>query len=157
MPDAEDTDTTESDVKYDDQEPESRFPGGGGWGRTADYGDAHRSWTVQSARPMPKDAWDKEPITKFHPSELPNPDVAMAAGLKPLINRVDLIDAEHETMPPSGNYPVDHPKREVHRRKVEEAGGIGDQMDEEYKKAKALTQVRVEDADVEDTPADPAV
>lgn len=155
MPDADDTvESNENKVEYDDMEPESRLPGGGGigWGRTSDHADPHRSWTVQSKKRMPRGAWDIEPITKFHPSELPNPDVALDAGLKVLLPPTNLIDSEHETQPPSGNYAVDHPKRDVHRRSLEDAGGIGTQALEEYKKAKALTEVRVEDAPVETDP-----
>lgn len=151
MPDTEAVDSNEifeRKKEYDKEEPVSRYNAGGNLARPADMDDEHRSWTVQSAKPMPKGAWDKEPITKFHPSELPNPEVAMAAGLMPLVNRSDLVDADNETMPPSGNYPVDHPKRDVHRRKVAEAGGVT--FDDEFKRAKALTEVHVEDADTDD-------
>jgi hypothetical protein len=149
--DTENTKAEAEEKEYDDDlTAEPRFPGGGGWGRTSDYADPHRSWTVQSPRPMPDGAWNIPPTTKFHPSELPNPDVIKDAGLKQLAHRADLVDEDAETLPPSGNYAVDHPSRKVHRRKVSEAGGLGDQDEAEYKKAKKLTTVTVEDAPVEE-------
>jgi hypothetical protein len=136
-------------AEYDAREDVGpRLPGGAVHGRTSDWEDGKRSWTVQSAKPMPSD--DLGPTTFFHPSELPDPDVAIAAGMMPLVNPGHLVKADHITMPPSGNYPVDHPVRDVHRREIT---GPAQGMQEAYDSAKALTEVTLEDADVEEAPS----
>jgi hypothetical protein len=76
---------------------------------TSDELDPHRDWTVQSGRPFPQE--DRGRTTRFHPSELPDPQKAVDAGLLPQVLPPMLIDDTHITQPPSENVPLDHPLR----------------------------------------------
>ena len=76
---------------------------------TADELDPHRSWTSQSGLPFPQA--DQAPPTRFHPSELPDPQKAVDAGLLPVAIPAHLIDDTYVTQPPTSNIPVDSPTR----------------------------------------------
>lgn len=110
--------------KADDKElsPDERLPEAVGLRRrTADSGDPHIAWTAQKGRAgeaFPT-ADDSTP-THFHPKELPDPEAAMRAGFIPQVMPAGLVDPNHVTMPPSGNYDVDHPKRDEHRVALED-------------------------------------
>jgi hypothetical protein len=85
----------------------------------SDYADAHVSWTSQSGAMFPV---HEAQTTHFHPLELPDPEVIAQAGLMPIVYPAGLIDADHETQPPSANIPLDHPSRAKNRKATLEAG-----------------------------------
>lgn len=87
--------------------------------RTADADDLHVAWTAQHLNPE-RDVPDEErafpgigynPNTHFHPDELPDPDVAVAAGLMPQPVPGILIDEDHVTQSPLTELPLDHDVR----------------------------------------------
>jgi hypothetical protein len=89
-------------------------------GASADYADPHRSWTNQSEDAFPYG--EQALTTRFHPDELPDPDVIMQAGLMPISFAAGLVSADHETQPPSANIPLDHRLRAKNRGKTVEDG-----------------------------------
>lgn len=112
--------------------------------RTADSGDPHIAWTAQKGRageafPVSDDSTP----THFHPKELPDPEVAILASFIPQVLPAGLVDANHITMPPSGNYDVDHPKRDEHRVAVEDRqDGVLEDSKKFYEAAKAQQKVK---------------
>lgn len=97
-------------------------------GRTADAHDPHRDWTVQKRVDGHQAAFpavDDRPRRRFHPAELPDRETLETAGFNTddvqgweIPDGLVSDDPADATLPPSGNYPVDHPAREAHRGKT---------------------------------------
>lgn len=115
---------------------------------TADEGDAHRDWTVQSGVPFPQA--DALPPTRFHPEELPNPARAVEAGLIPRVLPDLLVDSAYRTQPPSENLPYDHPLRAEFRAEDEDSVNLNSNVVSALKSAER--QKAGESAVAEDGP-----
>lgn len=104
--------------------------------RTADYTDAHVGWTAQSGEPFPGLAYN--PNTKFDPSELPDPDAAVAAGLLPQGIPESMVEAGYQRQSPLTELPLDHETRDEGRAAADERDAVdGDQGDVAYDRARA--------------------